>query len=98
MNAWNTPKHSVEVSDPQEAKDALEAAETLGLELRDANVRGWWTYDEDVTINNHADCEIDKIGRKWFYLEVTGKVIKCKPRRCPEQYGGDNGTLRLNFV
>jgi hypothetical protein len=97
MSLFNTPKHTVEVSDPKEAKKALEAAETLGLELTDANVLGWWKYDDDCTIADHADCQIDNIGRKWFYLEVAGNVVKCKPRRCPGEFSGDDGTLRLNF-
>jgi len=97
MSVWDKAKHTVEVSDPKEAKDALDAADTLGLELSSANVRGWWKYEDDVTIAKHADCQIDKLGRKWFYLEVSGEVVKCKPRHCPSQYSGDNGTLRLNF-
>lgn len=89
--------HVVEVADPKEAKEALDAAETLGLELRNAQVRGWWKYDEDVDIAKHAKCGIETVGRKWFHLEVQGEVIKGKPRRCPSQYSGDDGTLRLNF-
>jgi len=89
--------HSVKVSDPKEAKEALDAADTLGLELDSANVLGWWKYEEDVAIAKHADCQVSNVGRKWFYLEVSGEVVKCRPRRCPSQYTGDSGILRLNF-
>jgi len=90
------PTHTVDVSDTNEAKEALEAAEKLGLKFRDATVRGAWEYTEDVDIARHADCQIDNIGHKWFYLTVTGKTIKCKPTTSRLEHQ-DSGTLTLRF-
>jgi len=94
----NTAKHTVEVYSPAEAKDALEAADTLDLTLRHAEVRGRWTYEVDTDITRHAECGIENIGRKWFYLGVTGETIKCRPR--PAHPDIDHlcaGHLRLKF-
>lgn len=96
MSLHNRATHTVDVQSPQEAKDALDAAETLGLELRHAEVHGSWEYTEDVVINSHAECEISNIGTKWYYLIVDGEEIKCKPRRARVD-GLDDGYLRLIF-
>lgn len=96
MSLHNRATHTVEVQSPQDAQDALDAADTLDLELRHAEVHDTWEYTEDVAINSHAPCEIAKIGRKWFYLNVDGEEIKCKPRRARTE-ALDDGTLRLIF-
>jgi len=100
MNLSNRPAHTVEVEDPAEAQEALEAADTLGLELRNVEIRGSWegrggaepTRGSQWTLHSRT-----RDARKWFYL--TGgdyEPFAARPRRARSDCLND-GTLELRF-
>lgn len=85
MNLQNQPTHTVEVEDPQEAREALDAADTLGLELRDVKIRGSWVCrDGDEPARGSAWNLQSKTrdARKWFYLAGNGyQTFAARPTR-----------------
>lgn len=92
-----TPRHAVEISDPQDFDDAVEAGETLGLTLSKVEVRGAWFAHPDAGcgLGRGFYVDIEKAGRKWFHLKFDdGEVVRARPRHseCLE-----DGSLRLLF-
>lgn len=94
--ARNQPTHTVDVETPQEARDALEAADTLDLELRDVEVCGTWEARDDIGLSRGFTCALEKIGRTWFHLKIEGETVSCKPSRSRVDFL-DDGTLQLRF-
>lgn len=100
MTFRDPPTHTVDVETPAEAREALDAADTLGLELREVEVRGRWSGRDDGAEPSRgstwslADRTHD--ARKWFYLRGNGhETFAARPRSS----GGilDRGCLELRF-
>lgn len=73
--------HTVKVESVAEYKDAMDAADTLGLELADVDASryGWDSPDADAIHPKH-NFEIAKVGRKYVHFDF-----------------GDEGTARAAF-
>jgi hypothetical protein len=85
------------VETPAEAREALEAADTLGLTLREVKIRGAWEGRNGAEPSRGSTWQIDKIGRKWFHLTAEGyDAFAAKPRRSRHDWM-DDGTLQLRF-
>lgn len=73
-----------EVKTAQEYKETVGHAEALGFEIHDVHANGTW--DAEGTLSWPGNCEIEKVGREYFYIPMTydetgeEKVFKCKPR------------------
>lgn len=69
-------KHTVEVTSVKEYKEAVEAAETLGLEVKKitGSRYGWETPDADA-IHPSGKLEIDKIGRKYVHFDFGSEGV-----------------------
>lgn len=67
---------STDVRGPKEYNEAVEAAETLGLELSrvDAYGYGWETPENDPVSPGACGREVDirKVGQKYFHMALTG--------------------------
>jgi len=100
MSLHDRPVHTVEVETPGEAREALEAAETLGLELRNVTVRGWWEGRNGAEPSRGSTWSLQsktRDARKWFYLAGNGyQTFAAKPTRATVD-GADDGTLELRF-
>jgi len=69
------PTHTVEVTDPQEYRDAIDAADTLGLELSEGEIRGAWEGRDGAEPVRGTAWSIDtktEDARQWFYLNGNG--------------------------
>jgi len=92
------PRHAVEISDPQDFSDAVEAAETLDLSLSKTEVCGSWRAHPDAGCGLGRGFYVDGIetaGRKWFHLRFDdGSVVRAQPK---ESEIVEGGTLRLLF-
>jgi len=93
--------HTVEVSDPQEYREAMDAADTLGLEIREVEVRGAWeNRDDDAEPTRGSTWSIQRKtrdARKWFYLAGNGyQTFASRPVRSRVDCI-NNGTLELKF-
>jgi hypothetical protein len=92
------PRHAVEISDPQDFSEAVEAAETLGLSLSKTEVCGAWRAHPDAGCGLGRGFYVDGIetaGRKWFHLRFDdGTVIRARPKQSEVM---EDGTLRLLF-
>jgi hypothetical protein len=95
MSFYNSATHTVKVETPTEAADALEAADTLGLTLREVKVRGWWEARDGAEPSRGSTWSLQsktREARKWFHLAGNGyQTFAAKPRD-----EGD-GTLTLRF-
>jgi len=100
MNLNSPPTHTVEVETPAEAREVLEAAETLGLDLRDVKVRGWWKGRTGAEPSRGSTWSLQprtRDARTWFYLAGDGyEPFAAKPRRATVD-GAEDGTLELRF-
>jgi len=94
------PTHTVEVETPAEARAALEAAATLGFELRNVKIRGWWEGRDGAEPSRGSTWSLQsktRGARKWFYLAGNGyQTFAAKPTRATTD-GADDGTLELRF-
>ena len=89
--------HAVEITDPQDFNDAVEAAGTLGLSLTDCEIRGTWQAhpSRDCGIGRGFEVEIETAGREWFHLRFEdGETIRAQPRRSDSL---EDGCLRMRF-
>lgn len=68
--------HTVKVESVAEYKDAIDAAETLGLELADidASRYGWDSPDADA-IHPRGNFEIKKVGRKYIHFDFGSEGV-----------------------
>jgi hypothetical protein len=92
-----TPRHAVEITDPQDFDDAVAAAEKLDLTLSKCEVQGAWDTHPDAGcgLGKNFYVDIETAGRKWFHLAFDdGEVIRARPGR--SEYFED-GSLRLLF-
>lgn len=100
MSLHSRPTHTVEVETPAEADEALEAADTLGLTLRDVKVRGWWESRTGAEPSRGSTWSLQsktRDARKWFYLAGNGyQTFAARPTRATVD-GADDGTLELRF-
>jgi len=90
--------HAVDVKTPKAAREAIDAAETLGLELSEVEVRGHWKAhpDADGGPAHRSTWELrDTNGRKWFRLSEGVGTIRARP--IPSDIKGRDSTLRLRF-
>lgn len=84
----------------KEAKEILNAAETLDLEVKNAWFNGAWESDEGKPIFlSGGTYEIKKIGYKYFTVEITGpdgkENCKVEPYKSATR---DKGTIRFELV
>lgn len=67
---------NVDVTDPSEYRDAIDAAETLGLDLQRVDAYGYgWEAADDAPVNPGAggrEVEIEKVGQKYFHMKLSG--------------------------
>ena len=100
MNLSNPPAHRAEVEDPTEARQALEAADTLGLELRNVKVRGTWEGrdgGEPARGSKWSLYSRARVSAEWFYLSGNGHdTFAARPRRSRTDCI-DDGSLELRF-
>lgn len=100
MNLRNQPAHTVEVETPGEARAALDAAETLGLTLRNVKIRGWWEGRNGAEPSRGSTWSLQsktRDARKWFYLAGNGyQTFAARPTRATVD-SADDGTLELRF-
>lgn len=89
-------KHSVKVESVSEYKEAVNAAETLGLEVRDIDAAryGWDTPDADA-IHPRGNFTIKKVGRKYIHFDFGNEGIG--RAAFGTDYDGDPAYLRLYF-
>jgi hypothetical protein len=73
--------HTVKVKSTKEYREAMDAADTLGLKLADVDAAryGWDSPDADA-IHPKGDFGIEKVGRKYIHFDF-----------------GDEGTARAAF-
>jgi len=96
-NIGSHAAHAVEITDPQDFEDAVEAAEKLDLSLTDCEIRGTWRPhpSRDCGIGRGFTVEIETAGRKWFHLRFEdGETIRARPRPSESL---EDGTLRMRF-
>jgi len=88
--------HSVKVESCQEYKEAIEAAETLGLELADVDASryGWDSPDADA-IHPRGRFDIEKVGRKYVHFDFGKEGVA--RAAFGTDIDGDSAYLRLNF-
>jgi len=100
MNLRNRPRHTVEVEDPGEYREALEAADTLGLELRNVEIRGAWKGRDGAEPARGSTWAVDSRtddARKWFYFESDRyETVAARPR-CSRVDCIEHGSLELRF-
>ena len=88
-------RHAVTVDDPSDFDDAVDAAETLDLDLTECYIEGHWEAhpSKDVGLGRHVEVSIKTAGRKWFHLQFDdGEVIRARPSDL-----SDDGRLRMLF-
>jgi hypothetical protein len=99
-------RHAVDVSTPQEYRDAVDAANTLDLELVECVAVGRWkTHPDEIELGyTPLTVEVSGNGRKWFNItdmpEPSPDTMRAKPRpRAPDTHGelAEGGALRLRF-
>lgn len=66
------------VESPAEYKEMVQAADVLGLEVTEALMYGQWKTDDGYPVSP-GQVEIEKVGRKYFYIEVTARKEKVHP-------------------
>lgn len=88
--------HSVRVESVEEYKEAIDAAETLGLELTDVDAAryGWESPDADA-IHPKGRFEIKKVGRKYVHFDFGDEGIA--RAAFGTDYDGDSAYLKLKF-
>jgi hypothetical protein len=90
-------KHSVKVESIEEYKEAVEAAETLDLEISEieASRNGWETPDADAVHPRGTRFDIKKVGHKYIHFEFSkGDVCRAE---FGTNYDKDSAYLRLHF-
>jgi hypothetical protein len=89
-------KHSVKVESVEEYKNAIEAAETLGLSVSDihASRYGWESPDADA-IHPKKQFEIAKVGRKYVHFDFGDEGVA--RAEFSTDYDGDSAYLQLHF-
>lgn len=66
------------VETPEEYKELVQSAETLGFELYEHDFDGTWDA-EGCPAWPTRGCELEKVGRKYFHIEMDGTTYKCVP-------------------
>jgi len=97
MTPIDTVTHRTDVSAPAEARKALEAADTLGLELKDVRVYGNWRARDGSPPAHRSTWSLHnrtRDARTWFYL-VDNKE-NCFAAR-PSETGERDSRLELRF-
>jgi len=89
-------KHTVKVTSTNEYREAIEAADTLGLELADVDAAryGWESPDADA-IHPKGKFEIKKVGHKYVHFDFGDEGVA--RGAFSEDYNGDSAYLRLKF-
>jgi len=89
--------HSVKVESISEFKDALDAAETLGLDVVDVDAAryGWESPDADA-IHPKGNFEIEKVGRKYVHFDFGSEGVA--RAEFGTDYDGDAAYIRLHFA
>lgn len=103
LSNWDVTK---DVTTPEEYKEAVEAAETLGLELAwvDAYGYGWETPTDAPPVQpNAAGHEVDivKVGRKYFHMKLAnpGEEPETIPVACGSSAKSlDDAVLKMRFT
>jgi len=90
-------KHSVKVESVEEYKDAVDAANTLGLEVSDVDAAryGWDSPDADA-IHPKGRFTIKKVGHKYVHFDFGDEGIA--RAEFGTDYDGDKAHLRLHFA
>jgi hypothetical protein len=100
MNLSNPPAHRAEVEDTTEARQALEAADTLGLELRNVKIRGVWEALDGGEPSRGSKWNLygrTRDDAEWFHLGGNGyQTFAARPRRSRTDCI-DDGSLELRF-
>jgi len=96
-------KVSKKVTTPSEYREAVNAAETLGLELKTIRIYGYgWQTEDGRSINASAIPPMKgetlnnfKAHRKYFETKIDGDRVKFHAARSPESL--DEPVLTLGF-
>jgi hypothetical protein len=100
MALTHRPTHTVEVTDPSEYRDAIEAADTLGLELHEVEVRGAWESRNGAGPTRGSTWSIYKKtedAQKWFYIGGNGYGMFAARPVSSRADCIDDGALELKF-
>jgi hypothetical protein len=91
-----TYAHTVKVESTREYREAMEAAETLGLELADVDAAryGWDSPDADA-IHPKGQFEVAKVGRKYVHFDFGDEGTA--RAAFGTDYDGESAYLRLRF-
>lgn len=84
-------KTATTVETPAEYKEAISAAETLGMEPCDFRYSGDWLADDNGEYDVPCwprNCEVLDVGYKWFTVMMDGEEQKIRPY---------DGTLTVGF-
>lgn len=80
-------RHVVRLTDPADFDDAVEAANTIGLRLRNCKLQGSWVVHDDAPeweTDLMDVTEVETTGRKWFHVRVaqldTDVTIRIRPQ------------------
>lgn len=97
---FDSQKYDVnrEVSSIVEYKEAVEAAETLGLELQKVSAYGYGWESPDGPVHPDAGgggVDVVKVGRKYLHMKLDGKVCRVAFGRAPDSL--DDAKLVLRF-
>jgi len=89
--------HTVKVESTEEYKEAVEAAETLGLELVDVEPSryGWEPEEDGYALHPRDYHDIVKVGYKYVHFDIDGQIVKAEFRE--DRFDDEEAYLRLCF-
>lgn len=90
-------KHSVTVESTDEYKDAIDAADTLGLEVVDVDAaRYGWVSPDAEAIHPRDQFDIQKVGRKYVHFDFGDEGVA--RAEFGTDYDGTEAYLQLHFA